>query len=142
MRTKVRARRGFVRMNAVGTSRSADRRSDADAPVDFAPMSTVRQRFEIESHRDRFGRLLLVLVVSFLLSGWVGGVWYRIILSVLNVLAIIIAATATGFPERVPTAPAVAVLSVFAAGALILSPIDSNLAHGWGAICSFVVTVG
>jgi hypothetical protein len=105
-------------------------------------VTTVRDRLSSEAHRDRFGRLLLVLVASFLLSGAAGGVGYRIIVAVFNLAAIVIAATATGFPSRVPARPAVVILVVFGIAATVLSPFESETAHGFGSLCTAVVVGG
>ncbi len=104
------------------------------------PDSTTADR--ADRHRDRFGRLLLVLVITFLLTGLNGAQWMEVVVAAAQLAAIIVAVSTVGLPSRLPRRPTIVALVVTAGAAVILAGIDSGTASGWGFVCLAFVSAG
>ena len=99
-------------------------------------------RGEAEKHRDRFGRLLVVLSLLFLAGGLSPGWGVRLFVSVLYVAAVVIAARATGFPRGIPPKVIVPLLLFLSIGTLVFAFSDNRTFRRFGVICAAIVVAG
>lgn len=126
-------------MNAGSTARSVSRRS-VRSMDDIDQDNGVAGR--LERHRDRFGRLLAVLVTAFLLTGLSDRPGMHVVVATSQFVAIAVAVSTTGLPSRFPRAPGVSALFVVGVAAVVLSGFGSGHVEGWGFVCSAFVTGG
>ena len=96
----------------------------------------------LERHRDRFGRLLVVLVTAFLLTGLSDRTGMRIVIAATQFVAIAVAVSTTGLPSRFPRGPSIAALILVGVAAVVLSGFGSGYVEAWGFVCSAFVTGG
>jgi voltage-gated potassium channel len=96
----------------------------------------------LERHRDRFGRLLAVLVSAFLLTGLSDRPGMRVLVAAAQFVAIAVAVGTTGLPSRFPRGPSIAALVLVGVAAVVLSGFGSGYVEGWGFVCSAFVTGG
>ena len=85
---------------------------------------------------ERFGRLLLIIIAGFLLSG-LGGTWATTSTAVLNGVLVVIAFRNTGLRSLLPRTEALVVLVAFAIVAIFVRIVADETSN-WQALASFL----
>ena len=90
---------------------------------------------------DQFGRLLIVLLLEFIVTGLKDSTVTRIAAAVLYVAVVVLTIRTTG-ARNFRWAPQLIVLGVIGLGLVALSTADGSDARGWAGVCTAVVTFG
>jgi len=96
----------------------------------------------LERRRDRFGQLLVVLLVVFVLAGVELGPVVHALSVVVDLVAVVVAAITTGIPERFRPKLFAGALLAFGTASAVLIAVGGETAEGVGAILSAVTLAG
>ena len=102
------------------------------------PGAPLRERAHLgdaANRRDRFGRLLGVLLLVFVVSGFPQSTASRLLSSAVYLLAIGVAVGATGLPDRLPRPVVAGVLSALTVASVVLTGQDSLRLRAFGSLC-------
>ncbi len=91
----------------------------------------------INEPRERFGLLLGLLVIAFVVSGLDGDGWMRLVVGVLNVTAVMVTFASTGLRVHAPRVATVVVVAVV--GSVLLAPGIGEAPTSVGAAIQVVV---